>query len=222
MNTPVSQLLQYDFCVPEAQRLADLAGVRMDLESAIEYCDLHIEIDPTEPEISPKERLRREHTRQGLCRAFLIMYGRSWGWGAGVRSGLDDSYHQRLSHGAQQLHDTVKDLRDKWVAHAVNHFDDVRVRIDVEQKSDQTLFVRGVSTTGHHVGGFVRDWMIKFRALASEVLALVQQEMASESERLSAFVRQLPIEDVMSRPRVDGVALGTTRLEPRKIRKNFR
>jgi hypothetical protein len=222
MRTPTSQLQQYDFCVPEAQRLADLAGIRMDLESAIEYCDLHIEIDPTEAAISPRERLRREHTRRALCRAFLVMYGRSWGWGSGVRAGLDDSYRKRLSHGALQLHATVKDLRDKWVAHAVNHFDDVRVGVDVEQKPDQTRSVRGVSITSHHVGGFVRDWMIKFRTLASEVLALVQQEIAPESERLSVLVRQLPIDNVMSRPRVDHIALGPTCLEPRKVRKFFR
>jgi hypothetical protein len=220
MSTPTSQLLQYDFCVPEAQRLADLAGIRIDLETAIEYCNLHIEIDPTESGISPKERLRRDHTRQALCRAFLITYGRCWG--SGVRAGLDDGHRQQLSLGAQQLHATVKDLRDKWVAHAVNHFDDVRVQIDVDWRADETASVRGVSVTGHHVGGFVRDWMIKFRTLASEVLALVQREIASESERLSVMARKLPLENVMSRHRVDHIPLTPTTLEPRRVRKVFR
>lgn len=217
------QLLQYDFCVPDAQRLADLAGIRMDLETAIEYCDLHIEIDPTESGIPPREMSRREHVRQALCRAFLVMYGRSWGWGSGIRTGLDDEYVQRLSRGAQQLHTAVKDLRDKWVAHAVNHFDDVRVRIDVDRKPDDTMAVRGVSVASSHVGGFVRDWMIKFRSLASEVLVLVQQEISSESERLSALVRQMPIESVTSRARVDQVPLNQhILLDPKKARKVFR
>jgi len=83
MSTPSSQLLQYDFCVPEAQRLADLTGIKLDLEAANGYCDLHIDIDPTETGLSPQEMLRREHTRQALCRAFLVMYGRAWGWGGG-------------------------------------------------------------------------------------------------------------------------------------------
>ena len=108
------------------------------------------------------------------------------------------------------------------MAHAVNHFDDVRVRVDVERKPDQTLSVRGVSITSHHVGGFVRDWMLKFRTLASEVLGMVQQEIASESERLSILVRQLPIEGLMSRPRVEHTPLSLTALEPRKVRKVFR
>ncbi len=85
----------------------------------------------------------------------------------------------------------------------------------------QTLSVRGVSTAGQHVGGFVRDWMIKFRTLASEVLALVQQEISSESERLSALVRQMPIESVTSRARVDHVPLNRTVLEPKKVRKGL-
>jgi hypothetical protein len=224
MTTPSSQLLQYDFCVPEAQRLADLTGIKVDLEAAVAYCDLHIDIDPTAPGLTAQEMLQREHTRQALCRAFLVMYGRSWGWGSGVRTGLGDQYIQKLSPAALKLHTIVKDHRDKWVAHAVNQFDDIGVRIDVERRCDETLVVRGVSTTGHLVGGFVRDWMIKFRTLASNVIELVKQELSSESNRLSEFVRQMPIESVISRERVDQIQINHYRaeLDLKKTRKLFR
>ena len=143
-------LLQFDYCVTDSQRLADLIGIKADLEAAIRYCDLHIEIDPTEPGIAVDEMSRREHTRQALCRAALVV------WGSGVRSGLGDEHVARLSIDGRNLHVVVKPLRDKWVAHAVNHFEDLRVRIDVDVSTDGVVKIRGVSTAAHSVGGFVR------------------------------------------------------------------
>ena len=97
------------------------------------------------------------------------------------------------------------------------------MRIDVERRPDESLAVRGVSTVGNQVGGFVRDWMIKFRILTSDVHTLVQQEIESESNRLSELVRQVPIEDVTSRARVDHIPVYHNRneLNPKRTRKLF-
>jgi hypothetical protein len=214
-------LVQYDYSVKESQRLADLTGIRFDLEAAIRYCDLHIEIDPTESGITIQEASRREHTRQALCRAGLVMYGRAWGWGSGARLRLGDETIGRMSPHAVQFHDLVKALRDKWVAHAVNHFDEVRVQIDVNQGPDMTETVRGVSVTTLAVGGFVRDWMMQFRALVSEVESLVQSDTKAESDRISELVRHLPIDSVKARARVDGVPLERQSLNPKKARRGF-
>lgn len=221
INAQPGTLLQFDFCVKDSQRLADLTGIQADLESSFRYCDLHIEIDPTQQGISIDEMSRREHTRQALCRAALVMYGRAWGWGSGVRSGLGAEYVTHLSMDARNLHEIVKSLRDKWVAHAVNHFDDVRVHINVTVNADGSLVTQGVSTLSHSIGGFVQAWMIQFRSLVSEVLFQVKREIAKESERLSSIVRNMHIDDVLRRKRVDGVALGQTVLQPKRVRKNF-
>lgn len=215
-------LLQFDYCVKDSQRLADLIGIKSDLEAAIRYCDLHIEIDPVQPGIAVDEMSRREHTRHALCRAALIMYGRAWGWGSGVRGGLGQEYVARLSIDARNLHAIVKPLRDKWVAHAVNHFEDLRVQIDVDVGPDGVLTTRGVSTLAHGVGGFVQAWMVQFRLLISEVLANVNVEIRGESDRLSSVVRRMPIDDILHRKRVDGVPLEHATLEPSKVRRNFK
>jgi len=217
-----SSLVQFEFCVEETQRFADLYGIKSDLEAAIRYCDLHIEIDPTQRGIPTEEISRREHTRQALCRAALVMYGRAWGWGSGKRSGLGEEYIAQLSVAARDLHAVVKPLRDKWVAHAVNHFEDARVQIDVGVTSAGKAEVRGVSIVTHSVGGFVQAWMIQFRNLISEVLSNVQAEIRRESDRLSALVKQMPIADVLQRTRVDGVPLQRAGLDPTKQRRKFR
>ena len=38
-------MMMFDCCIAVALRLADLTGANLDLDSALKYCDLHIEID---------------------------------------------------------------------------------------------------------------------------------------------------------------------------------
>jgi hypothetical protein len=149
------------------------------------------------------------------------MYGRAWGWGAGVRAQLGSDRTEKLSPKAKQLHGVVKTLRDKWVAHAVNRFDDIRMRIDVSLYPDRSMQVRGVSVGSRNVGGFLREWMIAFRSLIGEVAALVQEDIRSESERLSTLVKSLPIEEVTSRERADHVPIELGQLKPEKICRKF-
>jgi hypothetical protein len=137
------------------------------------------------------------------------MYGRAWGWGSGVRSGLGADYVGRLSTNSRNFHGVAKPLRDKWVAHAVNHFEDVRARINVTVNPDGSFVTQGVSILSQSVGGFVQAWMVQFRSVISEVLIHVKQETAKEFERLSNIVREIPVDDVLLRERVDGAAAKT-------------
>jgi hypothetical protein len=212
--------VEIDYCVPEAQRLADLWSVAEDLRQAIRYCDLHIEIDPTESVISAEEMLRREHIRQALCRAAIIAYGRSFT--NGVRPGLDQDFVRRLLPKSQGLHATIRALRDKWIAHAVNHFDDIRVRVTATESDDGSLTIQGVSIAAQAVGGFVQAWMLDFRALCTEALVLVESDFRSESDRLTVHVRARPVKEILSRDRVDGVSMHRDTLEPLRPRARYK
>jgi hypothetical protein len=218
---PPGTRLQFDYCVSDSQRFADLSGIKSDLESAKLYCDLHIEIDPTERGIPVQELSRRESTRQALCRAALVMYGRAFGWGSGLRSGLSAEHVEQLSRAAQEFHATVKPLRDKWVAHAVNHFEEAIVQIEVQVAADGSLKARGVSLMSRGIGGFVQAWMTQFRDLIAELLVVVEAELKKESERLSAIVKQMPIEDILSRERTEHAFVGRAKLKPDKNRSRF-
>lgn len=101
----------YDFCIPAAQHLADLTGVSQDIDYAIRFCDLHIELDPEKPGLNASEVFRVEFTRMGLSRAALITYGRCWA--TGVRPALSDSVLSRLSPVSRSRHNRVMDIRNE-------------------------------------------------------------------------------------------------------------
>ena len=164
--------------------------------------------------------MRREDTRQALCRAAFVSYGRCFG--SGVRAGLKVDFVKRLSPELQQRHSQVKDLRDKWATHSVNHFDDVRVRINARSNASGELEVEGVSIASQNVGGFVQAWMIAYRALFIAVRDLVQSDISTESNRLSNEVKKMPTEKLKEMERVDGIPLTRKALDPSQNRNKFK
>ena len=212
-------MIQLEFCNPQSQRLADLYGHQYDLNNAIRFCDLHIEIDSTEAGISIEEFLRREHTRHALCRAAFTSYGRCFG--SGIRSGLNKDIVGRLPDELKQRHQQVKDLRDKWVAHSVNHFDDVRIRVQVTVDESGEVQSRSVAMASQMVGTFVMAWMIAYRELFKAVLLVVDEEINNETVTLSNIVDQMTSSKLMALERVDSTPLERKSWNPGQNRSKF-
>lgn len=212
-------MIQLEFCNPQSQRLADLYGHQYDLNNAIRFCDLHIEIDPTEAGISIEEFLRREHTRHALCRAAFTSYGRCFG--SGIRSGLNKDIVGRLPDELKQRHQQVKDLRDKWVAHSVNHFDDVRIRVQATVDESGEVQSRSVAMASQMVGTFVMAWMIAYLELFKAVLLLVDEEINNETVTLSNIVDQMTSSELMALERVNGTPLERKSWNPGQNRSRF-
>lgn len=198
-------MIQLEFCNAHSQRLADLSSHQYDLNNSVRFCDLHIEIDPTEAGISSEEFMRREHTRWALCRAAFTSYGRCFG--SGIRPGLNSDIVARLSDELKQRHQQVKDLRDKWVAHSVNHFDDIRIRIQATVDESGELQSRSVAIASQMVGTFVMSWMIAYRELFKAVLLLVEEEIQNETSTLSEIVNRMTLSELMALDRVDGTPM---------------
>lgn len=211
--------IQFEYCVPQSQKLADFYGYQLDLTDAIRFCDLHIEIDPTEKDISVGEILRREHTRNALCRAAFTSYGRCFG--TGIRASLSQDILLRLPDELKQRHQQVKDMRDKWVAHSVNHFDDVRIRIDATWTESGDIEVRGISMASQMVGTLRMAWMMAYRELFKAVLALVEEQIRCETELLSEKVKQMTSEELLLLERVDGIPLNRKSWNPGQKRGRF-
>lgn len=106
-----------DFSLPETQRLADLSGVHADLVTTVDLCD---RIN-AEAQKQPLDILLLE----ALCAAALIKYGRTFT--SGVRAGVPADVLSSLLPEHQAAHRRFKDLRDKWVAHSVNAFEETKV-----------------------------------------------------------------------------------------------
>lgn len=215
----MNNLIQFEYCVPQSQKLADLYGHQLDLSNALRFCELHIEIDPTEKDIAVEEILRREHIRNSLCRSAFTSYGRCFG--SGIRAGLGQDILLRLPDELKQRHQQVKDLRDKWVAHSVNHFDDVRIRIDATWSDSGDVEVRGISMAAQMVGTFVMAWMMAYRELFKAVLALVEEQIECEAALLSEKVKQMTFEELLQLERVDDIPLNRKSWNPEQNRGRF-
>ena len=212
-------MMMFDLCIPEAQRLADLTGIKLDLDSALKYCELHIEIDVEEQAIDVHELIRRESTRQGLSRAAIVTYGRCWG--GGVRKPLSEDLLSLLTQPSRNIHQKVIDIRNKWAAHSVNHFDDVRVHVQVNEEAGEYSRI-SVGIQSQSVAGFRQAFMIPMRALCQELRQIVQSEIATESAKVTALARDMKIEDILRRERIDGNAFGERQLTTTKIAHRFK
>lgn len=211
-------MLTFDFCIPEAQKLADLTGASLDLNSALKYCDLHIEIDVEEEGIDMHELIRRESMRQGLSRAAIVTYARCWG--SGVRRPLSEDLVPQLTSSSRNTHKQVIDIRNKWAAHSVNHFDDVRVNVQVNDGADESGRI-SVGVQSQSVTGFRQAFMIPMRTLCREVEQLVQVELRLEYAQVTALARSMKFEEILRRERIDGVAFGERELTATKVARRF-
>lgn len=106
-----------DFSNASSQRLADLSGVASDLRAAQEMCS-RLE---SELKRAPVDALLVE----ALSSAALVKYGRAFG--SGVRMKVPDEILVSLPIEQRERHDLFKALRDKWIAHSINSFEDNRV-----------------------------------------------------------------------------------------------
>ena len=99
----------------ESYALADLTGAATDLSSTIALCQLYIdEAQRDQPGV---------HILEAVCAAALVRYGRALG--SGVRTGLQVSdVLAGLAPEDREMNRDFKDLRDKWIAHSVNAFEE--------------------------------------------------------------------------------------------------
>lgn len=165
-----------DFSNAETQRLADLSGVEADLSTTENFCD---RLD-AELKRQPLDILLIE----ALSAAALIKYGRTFA--SGVRTGVPAEVISNLPPDQQAAHQLFKDLRDKWVAHSVNAFEDTKVvaYLVSSEKGNQGVSSIGVQHT--RVLSLSRAQVALLKQLASAVRvhirALIKNENAKALE----------------------------------------
>jgi hypothetical protein len=129
------------FHIPEAQALADLTGVESDLISAESICDRFI--------AESEKESRDWQLQEILCAAAIVKYGRAFP--SRARQGVATEFVSKLSAEHQELHRFFKDLRDKWIAHSVNSFEENEVSAWLMPPERGPLSVTGISVRQHRV-----------------------------------------------------------------------
>lgn len=182
------------FNSPEAKMLADLAGIDEDLQHAIAICDKLLDIwhqIPTD-----------EVVIEALSTAVLVRYCRCFT--SGVRQRLPEVLLASLSPTHRRLHEVLRDLRDKYIAHSVSPFEENIVTVEVTAQPGTQRLV-DVSVDHRRFAGLKPDMLIDIRGLASALSDQVSAQLSAERCRILEVLRLLPADIVDQLPDVPDV-----------------
>ena len=174
--------------IPEAADLADLSGIRSDLEGARDWAQMLGEIYRAE---KPNWLLA-----EPLSVAILVKYSRSFI--TGVRKWLDeDAITAALTDDQRAKHRYLRNYRDKHIAHSVNAFEEnVPVgRYWLERVREEGI--TSVECNQNNVVGLGVADLDAVSELCSAMIRHVDGLLATEKSRVLAIVRAMPLDDVL-------------------------
>jgi len=170
---------------PQAEHLADLYGIQMDLQSAQRLCDHALEL--------PDLGAAQYEVFDGLVVAALTKYMRCFA--SGSRLGLNETDVRGLSPELQKAHNFFKHLRDKHVAHPVNPLEETFVTTSASEIDGKLLPVTSLNPGRETIMLHVEDAKI-IRALASAMESHIEPRIETAKMKLLSFLQSLPVEEV--------------------------
>jgi hypothetical protein len=122
--------------IPEAKLYADFTGIKTDIREVQILCQRFLDrfFESTSQNWADLEV---------LCVAAIIRYGRTFP--SGIRVGIDSEFIKLLDEEDQKAHVLFKALRDKWIAHSVNSFEENQLVVWLKPQVHQGSPVGGVS-----------------------------------------------------------------------------
>jgi hypothetical protein len=172
---------------PQAVLLADLYEIASDLAAASGWGKKAIELGSlAQRDISLEE---------ALVTASVIKYGRCFV--QGVRLYLGPSDIASLDDHLRQTHVYFIALRHRFVAHAVNAFENTFVTVNAREK-DGVQFQATAVHPGSNRVLLSAEAARSFVPLIDSVAALVASRVKAEEERVLSYVQSLPTETVHS------------------------
>jgi hypothetical protein len=173
--------------IPEAQALADLRGVGVDLETASRFAQRcmaamskQVEWDLIEP----------------LSTATLAVYARPFS--TGVRKWKWQEALSVLNEGQRSWHIYLMDIRNKHIAHSANAFEENQpiARYWVERVHEQGI--EAIECSARRVVGLSADDLDAVIELTAVLGAKVNSLEDAEKARLLAIVRAMPLGEVLA------------------------
>lgn len=187
-----------DFSIAEAQWLADLHGVQEDLRATDRLCTKSLTLLRPSPQEQEQLAVWFEDTWLAgeLAFAAVIKYGRTFG--SGARAGIPMAWINSLPTPYQECHRYFKDLRDKFIAHSVNAFEDNQVFAYLSPQFAPTQ----VSSITVDTGRFTALSTTEVGNLSQLTRALTQitaLEISQETARVLAIARAFPLAEMLVR-----------------------
>ena len=191
---------EFQLPIPDAARLASLAGIKADLDRVTDYCDRMI------------ERYAGAHLKKSpfdivgftthvdfidwevLSIAASVAYARCFV--SGVRQSLDAALLEGDEPELRSMHEFVLHLRNKHVAHSVNSFEENSVTVHVNDSFQSSAEIVSVVPRHTRQTGLAFDFPAKLKTLVSWWLSKVLEETRVEMQTVLQLVQAMPIEEV--------------------------
>jgi len=174
-----------NFCVKEAQLLADLTGVEVDLSATEDTCNLLL--------TKTSEEQADWTLVEALCSAALIRYGRAFA--SGIRAGVPNEVITSLSDELQEMHQYFKNLRDRWIAHSLNAFEENMVHAYLVPEERGPKSIASISVQHQRVITLSAMDITRLKSLAAEVRKHIATCIEQEKRKVLEYAQSLPVDD---------------------------
>lgn len=165
--------------LPEADRLADLAGIESDLKACRAYCQTQLSREPIKDDFEAEVR-----ETGALTIAAFVSYGRCFK--SGVRSATARDLEASILEIDRARHKTIIDLRDKFVAHSINDLESHRLRVWLFPPGSRRA-IWGVTIESDQMVTPPSAIFQTIIALCDKHIAWVETETQKESEALKTI-----------------------------------
>ncbi|MFH2145789.1 MAG: hypothetical protein ABII75_07180 [Candidatus Omnitrophota bacterium] len=168
---------------PEAHALADLEGIRQDLEwikSAKDFFDELKDSDAT--------------LREALFYSVIIKYGRVFK--GGIRKKLPQEFIESLNADEIKRHKFFLDVRDKFIAHSVNDFELNHPLAYINNLDSENPEFNQVHVAHERILSLGKKFIHELVDLADILLKKLNELFVIEKENVEKIARKIPIEDL--------------------------
>lgn len=176
-----------DFSIKEAQRLADLSSIEVDLKTTEDICDLFIK---RRQQFKQPGELEEFVLFEALCIAAIVRYGRSYV--SGVREQIPHGLIEQLPKEHQVSHDCFMNLRNKWVTHSVNPFEFTQVVAYLTPEERGPKSVSSISALPNRIASLGVQDMLRLKKLAGVVRETINKLIEDEKQKVLSYARSLP------------------------------
>lgn len=181
----------FDFCVSQSQRLADLVGNKSDLLMVGVLVDAYLKYPQQSDSL-------QSLYRSAFCFSAIITYGRTFG--SGARESLPRAVIDELEPEWIEAHTYFKSLRDKWIAHSANNFEQSRVTLQVKFDPSGGALPTQVGDGHKMTVSLSSDDMRRLKGLATRLLDSLSPEIDREKERVLAYAKTLDLGELQRNP----------------------
>lgn len=176
----------YELNDKKTKFLASLQGIARDLESTINICKYLLTLLHQEkPDITMID---------ALTTAAVVKYARCFK--TGCRDKIPQDYLKSLPDNLKANHDYFIDLRDKFIAHSVNIFEDNFVELEIWEESGNKKLM-GMGMGGRLRGGLGYQHLKDLISLCTKLSEIVSVNIFRERDRLLAYFKTVPIDELL-------------------------